>query len=298
MIAIDYLSYLVNTSPFGIPAIRDNTEAFLQGALNHDALTLVEQGAANGTGLAHFFYYPTQFVDITSRVCYLFESYILGIVPSAFASIWNSPSFQYPCASIGIAINTLIFIKSMTSWIKSVRLNSTLESFECGKKDLKGAIQKLNQSSLITLKDVLPEWTCREIFLRGGNDYLTDLSNRVSKNDKMSCREASELLSKIKTYMGRKRVEIALEAAGAVVGILACIAFMLNAPLALILALTALGTLLIVATFIIRRGWVENQEEKFSFLPCFPQFIQSWIKKTPENLEDELVMDSPYKSLS
>jgi len=126
----------------------------------------------------------------------------------------------------------------------------------------------------VELERALPDWMNSDLLIQGGaKAYLTDLLQRVDKGEKKAGDEATKLIETMQSYAAKKRMVPVIKMLGAAIGIIACISFFIACPLAFIITLTVITTLIAVAAYMYNAGYVENREDRFSFKLCIPEAI-------------------------
>lgn len=128
----------------------------------------------------------------------------------------------------------------------------------------------------VEVERALPDWMNSDLLIQGGaKAYLTDLLQRVDRGEQKAGDEATKLIETMQSYAAKKRMIHIIKMLGAAIGIIACISFFIACPLALIITLTVITTLIAVAAYMYNSGYVENREDRFSFKLCIPEAIRN-----------------------
>ncbi len=128
----------------------------------------------------------------------------------------------------------------------------------------------------VELERALPDWLYLDITNQGGKIYLDNLVERVSEGDRSAVKEASKLLSDMKSYAAKKRIVNILKIVSAVISALSCIAFFVACPWAVGVMFLVLIAIFSGAAYMVNAGYVENREGGFSLKLCIPQFLRDF----------------------
>lgn len=162
----------------------------------------------------------------------------------------------------------------------------TLLSYWTG-RDIRDRLQEIKSLPLVAIERTLPVWLYQDIVIRGGKDYLNLLFQKVSSGDQKATIEATQLLDQMQSYATKKQIVHVLRMIGAVLGIIASLAFFITFPFALTIALTIIMTVLSASAYLVNAGYIENREDGFSLKICIPEFVRnmpSQIASIPEQI--------------
>lgn len=153
-------------------------------------------------------------------------------------------------------------------------------------KNMREALEEIKNLSASSLERALPEWLFEDITHKGGKDYLNILLKKVYKGDRQATAEGTKLLETMRSYATKKKILHILGMVAAAIGIIGCIGFLVTFPFLLSVALLVAISLLGLTAYVVRRGYVENRDDNFSFDKLLPAFMQpSYVPKlTPQNL--------------
>jgi hypothetical protein len=164
-------------------------------------------------------------------------------------------------------------------------------------KEIRGALEEVKNLPATSLERALPAWLVEDITYKGGKDYLNILLKKVYKGDRQATAEANKLLETMRSFASKKQIVHYLAMAGAFIGAISCIGFLATFPLALTIAFFIAIMLIATATYMVRRGYVENRNGGFSFNQTLPAFLQrSKVNVTPQTFRRREVIReySPY----
>lgn len=155
-------------------------------------------------------------------------------------------------------------------------------------KDIRDALEEIKNLSASSLERSLPVWLFEDITHKGGKEYLNLLLKKVYKGDRQATVEGTKLLETMRSFADKKKTLHILGMTAAAIGIISSIGFLVAFPFALTIALMVLMVILGTATYIVRKGYVENRDGGFSFNKLLPEFLQrsnvNVLQLTPQHL--------------
>ncbi len=149
-------------------------------------------------------------------------------------------------------------------------------------KNIRNTLEEIKNLPASFLERALPTWLVEDITYKGGKDYLNILLKKVYKGDRPATAEANKLMETMRSYATKKQIVHYLAMAGAIIGVISCIGFLVTFPLPLTIALMVAILLIATSIYMVRRGYVENSDGGFSFNKTLPAFLQRSNVNVPQ----------------
>ena len=249
---LSVVNYIDNT----IFNLRSTVLAMGEATQEGDIPSLIQIGISAGQKTAVLAQYTLTGLKYISNLGYLIEQ-SLQRTPSYFSHLFQMAKVTQSIAGIGIAINILSFLRESVAVIRQQRFHSIFKENVTGLEE----IAYYSQSSL---KNVLPKWL-----------YEEWKTNRLLE---------IELCAKIREYSFRKQVMHVIGWIGTTLTLLAFIGTFVAFPPTVIAILMAAGFAFMVTQYVIKKGWVDNPDEAFSWKLCLPEFIRKRLFKPEKGI--------------
>jgi len=262
-------------------AFRTTTKDMLHAGKQGDFASVVHSGLTNGESAVTLAYYGISALKYASNLGYLVEESVASM-PGPFSSLFKLHGFIQAAGGIGLAANAFTFARESISLVRQQIFHSIFKNHAWKGNGLAYGIKKVAEYKDSALKRVLPEWFYADLQSKGGKSYLTNLATKIESNDRRAFDEGISLYEKMRIYSKRKQIMNALGWISAVLGIIGCIGIFVACPPAAISALLVASMAFIIAQYIVKKGWVENPNEGFSWKLCLPEFIQKKLEDKPK----------------
>jgi hypothetical protein len=262
-------------------AFRTTTKDIFHAGKHGDIPTVVHGGLTNVESTATLAYYGISVLKYASSAGYLIEESARSI-PGPFSSLFKLHGFIQAVGGIGLVANTFTFARESISLARQQIFHSIFKNNAWKGLGLAHGIKKVAEYKDPALKSVLPEWLYKDLQSKGGKTYLDNLATKIDANDRFAFEEGISMYEKMRVYSRRKQIMHILGWVSAILGIIGCIGVFVACPPAAISALLIASTVLMIAQYVIKKGWVENPNEGFSWKLCLPEFIQRKLEEKPK----------------
>ncbi len=254
---------------------------------SNDVLSAIQAAFEHAGALGRLPHYGATGMRQTVKAATIIETPArLDSLFTSFSKTLQHPGVKEGLASLGIVIYSFEIIVHLFQIYKECRVRSATAEVS-NDQELLTAVQKLQTLNINFFKTSLPDHLKERIEKLGDKNALSYFESEIRDGRPET---AKRVVRDIHEYTFRKTVFHIFSIAAAICGLLSSIALLVAFPPALVLVISALGIVLMIVCFAMKKGWVENPNEGFNaklLLPAFMRKGKLAVKPTPDAEMDE-----------